>query len=69
MSVLSRRQFLWASGAMVGASTVPAMVWPRGARAAAPELIPKKLPFPPNDEFGSYEPTITPDGNTIYFAR
>ena len=27
------------------------------------------MPFPPNDEFGSYEPTITPDGNTIYFAR
>src|SRR5206468_1531282 len=27
------------------------------------------LPFPPNDEYGSYEPTITADGNTIYFAR
>src|SRR2546428_507749 len=27
------------------------------------------MPFPPNDEFGSYEPTITPDGNTIYSAR
>jgi len=27
------------------------------------------MPYPPNDEFGSYEPTITPDGNTIYFAR
>ena len=39
------------------------------ARAAGKELVPKKLPFPPNDEFGSYEPTITPDGNTIYFAR
>ena len=33
------------------------------------ELIPRKLPFPPNDEFGNYEPTITSDGNTIYFAR
>ena len=48
---------------------VPAMALSRRARAAEPELIPKKLPFPPNDEFGSYEPTITPDGNTIYFAR
>jgi len=37
--------------------------------AAEKALIPKKMPFPPNDEFGSYEPTITPDGNTIYFAR
>ena len=33
------------------------------------ELIPRKLPFPPNDEFGNFEPTITSDGNTIYFAR
>jgi hypothetical protein len=48
---------------------VPAMALSRRAGAAEPELIPKKLPFPPNDEFGSYEPTITPDGNTIYFAR
>lgn len=35
----------------------------------AQELIPEKFPFPPNDEYGSYEPTITADGNTIYFAR
>jgi WD40-like Beta Propeller Repeat len=27
------------------------------------------LPFPPNDNFGNYEPTISADGNTIYFAR
>src|SRR5262249_6385914 len=39
------------------------------ARAAGKELIPRKLPFPPNDEFCNYEPTITTDGNTIYFAR
>ncbi len=32
-------------------------------------LIPLKLPFYPNDAFGSYEPTVTADGNTIYFAR
>jgi hypothetical protein len=36
---------------------------------ASRELVPRKLPFPPNDEFGNYEPTITSDGNTIYFAR
>src|SRR5262245_31125349 len=65
MSRLSRRQFLWTSGTALGA----AMAVSRRAGAAGPELIPKKLPFPPNDEFGSYEPTITPDGNTIYFAR
>jgi hypothetical protein len=39
------------------------------AHAAAPRLVPRKLPFPPNDNLGSYEPTATPDGNTIYFAR
>lgn len=32
-------------------------------------LIPQKAPFYPNDVFGNYEPTITADGNTIYFAR
>ena len=63
MSMLSRRQFLRTSGTVVGATMVPAMVLSRRAGAAEPELIPKKLPFPPNDEFGSYEPTITPDGN------
>src|SRR5229473_3130446 len=69
MSMLSRRHFLRTSGTVVGATMVPAMVSPRRAGAAEPQLIPRKLPFPPNDEFGSYEPTITPDGNTIYFAR
>src|SRR5947209_19135926 len=69
MRMLSRRQFLWTSGTVVGATMVPTMVLSPRAGAAEPQLIPKKLPFPPNDEFGSYEPTITPDGNTIYFAR
>jgi len=69
MSTLSRRHFLLTSGTVAAAAMVPAMARPGRARAAEPELIPKKLPFPPNDEFGSYEPTITPDGNTIYFAR
>src|SRR6266852_6222853 len=58
MSMLSRRQFLWTSGTVVGATMVPAMALSRRAGAAEAELIPKKLPFPPNDEFGSYEPAF-----------
>ena len=69
MSTLSRRHFLRASGTVLGATIVPSVMSAGRARAADKELVPKKLPFPPNDEFGSYEPTITPDGNTIYFAR
>jgi hypothetical protein len=69
MNTLSRRQFLRASGIAAGAAVMPSIVIPGHAGAAAVELIPKKMPYPPNDEFGSYEPTITPDGNTIYFAR
>jgi len=69
MSMLSRRQFLRTSGAVVAAGVAPSVLPSRRARAADKELIPKKLPFPPNDEFGSYEPSITPDSNTIYFAR
>jgi len=68
MSTVSRRSFLWTSGAVVGAGMVPNFLR-RRADAAGPELVPRKLPFPPNDDFGSYEPTITADGNTIYFAR
>ena len=69
MNTLSRRQFLRTSGAVAAVTMVPSVALPGRAQAADKELIPKKLPFPPNDEFGSYEPTITPDGNTIYFAR
>src|SRR5215468_8047126 len=69
MSTLSRRYFLWASGTVLGATMVPSVMSVGRAGAADKDLVPKKLPFPPNDEFGSYEPTITPDGNTIYFAR
>ena len=68
MTTLSRRQFLRASGAVVGVAVIPSGPIGR-ARAAGTDLVPKKMPFPPNEEFGSYEPTITPDGNTIYFAR
>jgi hypothetical protein len=27
------------------------------------------LPFPPNDNFGAYEPALSADGTTIWFAR
>ena len=69
MNLLSRRQFLLTSGTVVGVTMVPSVVRSGRAHGADKELIPKKLPFPPNDEYGSYEPTITADGNTIYFAR
>src|SRR5882762_4598630 len=69
MNRLSRRQFLRASGTVVGATMVPSLALSQRVGANEKSLIPKKMPFPPNDEFGSYEPTITPDGNTIYFAR
>jgi WD40-like Beta Propeller Repeat len=69
MMTLSRRHFLRTSGTVVGATLVPSILRPGRALAAGNELVPKKLPFPPNEDFGSYEPTITPDGNTIYFAR
>jgi hypothetical protein len=35
---------------------------------AASTLAPRKLSFPA-DNFGTYEPAISADGNTIYFAR
>jgi hypothetical protein len=69
MSTLTRRRFLWASGTLVGGAMVPAPGLIQRAWAAGPELTSRKLPFPPNEDFGSYEPTITADGNTIYFAR
>ena len=69
MNTVSRRRFLRTSGTVLAATMAPSVVLSGRARAADKELIPKKLPFPPNDEFGNYEPTITPDGNTIYFAR
>ena len=69
MNTLSRRQFLRTSGVVAGAAVMPSIVIPGRARAATPELVPKKMPYPPNDEFGSYEPSISADGNTIYFAR
>jgi hypothetical protein len=41
---------------------------PTKAHADAATLVPRKLPFP-NDNFGAYEPSLSADGNTIYFAR
>jgi WD40 repeat protein len=69
MSTLSRRQFLRTSGTVLGVSLASSLALSSRARGAEPPLVPRKFPFPPNDEFGSYEPTITGDGNTIYFAR
>ena len=69
MSRLSRRQFSRTSTVVLGATALPSVILPDRGRAADKELVPRKLPFPPNDDFGNYEPTITGDGNTIYFAR
>lgn len=69
MMTLSRRQFLKTSGTVFGASMATSLVLSARAGSAEKELIPRKFPFPPNDQYGSYEPTITGDGNTIYFAR
>jgi hypothetical protein len=65
MSAVSRRRFVLTSAAILGSS----LLVPRRTAAAELKLVPRKLPFPPNDEFGNFEPTITSDGNTIYFAR
>src|SRR6266481_4803424 len=69
MTKLSRRQFMQRSGTFVGAAM--ATSWVSSARAGTSwESIPAlQFPFPPNDQFGNYEPTITGDGNTVYFAR
>jgi WD40-like Beta Propeller Repeat len=65
MGSLSRRGFLGAAAVAAAAMGSPLT---SGARAGVPDLVPRKLPFP-NDEFGAYEPTISADGNTIWFAR
>jgi len=68
MNILSRRRFFGAVAAAGAAVSSPTILTNR-AHAGVPSLVPRKLPFPPNDNFGSYEPTISADGNTIYFAR
>lgn len=68
MDKLSRRRFFGSVAATAAASSWP-MVFSSNVHAAVPALVPRKLPFPPNDNFGNYEPTISADGNSIYFAR
>src|SRR5215813_7892142 len=68
MNSLSRRRFFGAVAAAGAAVSSPTILI-NSAHAGAPSLVPRKLPFPPNDNLGSYEPTISADGNTIYFAR
>jgi hypothetical protein len=66
MNTLSRRSFFGAAAA-TAAATSP-MICTTNVFADAATLIPRKLPFP-NDNFGAYEPSLSADGNTIYFAR
>jgi hypothetical protein len=68
MGRLSRRGFFGSVAAATTAASWPSVLTSRAARADAPALVPRKLPFP-KDEFGTYEPTISADGNTIWFAR
>lgn len=68
MNSLSRRRFVGSAAAAIATVSLPTAPV-RQAHAASATLVPRKLPFPPNDDFGTYEPTITADGNTIYFAR
>src|SRR5437879_10263294 len=65
MNTLSRRHFLRTSGTVVGASVLAPLVSSGRAHAAEKELVPKKLPFPTEDEFGSHRPIITQDGSAI----
>src|SRR5438552_18094078 len=46
MNRLSRRQFLRASGTVVGATIVPSLALSHRVGAAEKALIPKKMPFP-----------------------
>jgi hypothetical protein len=63
---ITRRRFVGTAAAAATALGCPALLSP--AQAANPSLVPRKLPVP-NDKLGTYEPTISADGNTIYFAR
>ncbi|BCP52264.1 hypothetical protein K32_08810 [Kaistia sp. 32K] len=78
MANLSRRKFFGSVAATAvtaatlsgGAATqVRAETSKATAGSSKATLVPRKFPFLPNDEFGNYEPTISADGNTIYFAR
>jgi hypothetical protein len=68
MNSLSRRRFFGSvAAAAATAASGPTVLIKRAH--AAPTLVPRKMPFPPNDNFGNYEPAISADGNTIHFAR
>jgi hypothetical protein len=67
MNTLTRRSFFGSVAAATAAVTWPA-ICTTDAFANAATLIPRKLPFP-NDNFGAYEPSLSANGNTIYFAR
>ena len=68
MGILSRRGFLGSAAAATAAIGSPAILTHR-AYADAPNLVPRKAPVLPNDNFGAYEPALSADGNTIWFAR
>ena len=68
MNTLSRRGFFGSVAAATAVASWPVIRSTRAYADAATTLIPRKLPFP-NDNFGAYEPTLSADGNTIYFAR
>ncbi len=67
MTTLSRRGFFSSVALATAAVSSPAILT-TNARAEAAALVPRKLPVP-NDNLGAYEPTLSADGNTIYFAR
>jgi hypothetical protein len=67
MNTLSRRSFFSSVAAATAAASWRA-IRTTSAYANAATLIPRKLPFP-DDNFGAYEPSLSADGNTIYFAR
>ena len=68
MGILSRRGFLGSAAAATAAIGSPTILTHR-AYADAPNLVPRKAPVLPNDNFGAYEPALSADGNTIWFAR
>jgi len=67
MNRLSRRRFFGVAVAAATAASGPTVLIKRAH--ASPTLVPRKMPLPPNDNFGNYEPAISADGNTIHFAR
>ena len=67
MNTLSRRGFFSSVAAATAVASSPAVLT-TSSYADAATLVPRKLPFP-NDNFGAYEPSLSADGNAIYFAR